>query len=284
MKKPSIHSLFTAGIAAAVLALSGCSSDETETVDSGASADSAVPMTDSGMRADSAIASDGGADSATGDAGEALARVRVIHLSPDAPAVSVYANDGATPVVATLAFPAGTDYLEVPAASYDFDVAPAGMGPSNSVLAVDDVELSGGESYTVVAYGLVASGSATPLSALALVDDASPVGSGMIRVRAIHAAAGVGQVDIWNVPMAGSPTPVFENLDYGAASNATMLPAGAYTLGLDANNDGTPEFTFTTPALQAGAILNVFAVAPTSGNPYLIAQFADSTTARIDAN
>src|SRR5688572_10788940 len=52
--------------------------------------------------------------------------LRVLHLSPDAPAVDVFVDGAGDPAVSDLAFPAGTGYLALPAASYDIDVAPAG--------------------------------------------------------------------------------------------------------------------------------------------------------------
>lgn len=275
-----------AGLASIALVFAGCGDDEDESmvVDSGSASADSGSATDSGSApGDSGSAMDSG--SADEDAAATpMAMVRVLHLSPDAPAVSVYANDGDTAVVPSLEFPNGTDYLSVPAATYDFDVAPAGMGAAATVLAVDGVALDGDAAYTVVAYGLLEAGSETPLAALALLDDPSDVDAGMIRVRAVHTAAGVGQVDIWNVPSSGAPTPVFEDLDYGSASDYAMLPSGAYTLGLDVDDDMTPDFTFTTPELAEGTIASLYAVAPTTGTPYLLAQFADSTTARIDAD
>ena len=45
-------------------------------------------------------------------------RLRVVHLSADAPSVDV-APDGADPVVSDLAYPKATDYLDLDGGSYD---------------------------------------------------------------------------------------------------------------------------------------------------------------------
>jgi len=79
---------------------------------------------------------------------------------------------------------------------------------------------------------------------------------GMLRVRAVHAAPGVGQVDIGNIPAAGEPTPLWTNVDFGVAGDAIDLEAGSYTLGVDVD-DMTPDLTFVLPELPAGTFANV---------------------------
>ncbi|HEY8946431.1 MAG TPA: hypothetical protein VIM73_19405, partial [Polyangiaceae bacterium] len=97
-----------------------------------------------------------------------------------------------------------------------------------------------------------------------------------------HAAPGVGQVDIWNLPASGAPASLWSNVDFGAAGAALDLEAGAYRIGIDVDNDATPDLTFALPDLEAGAFVNVFAVNDEDANVFLIAQLRDGTTARID--
>jgi hypothetical protein len=203
------------------------------------------------------------------------ARLRVIHLSADAPEVDVLAN-GADRVVSGLAFAEGTAYLTVDEGTYDFAVVPAGGAAGDSVLDINDLMLAADGYYTAVAYGALAD-----LRALALVDDMTTPASGEIRVRAIHAAPAVGEVDIWNVPATGSPSALYEDVGYGVAGDALDLPAGAYTLGLDVDNDAVPDLLFDLPALAAGTIANVFAVSDADG-AFLLAQLGDGSVARID--
>jgi hypothetical protein len=82
-----------------------------------------------------------------GKAVDGSAKLRVVHLSPDAPAVDV-ALKGQAPAdapVKNLEFPDATGYLTLPPASYDFEVRLAGT--STVALPLD------GTNYTVFAVG-----------------------------------------------------------------------------------------------------------------------------------
>jgi hypothetical protein len=204
--------------------------------------------------------------------------IRVIHLSPDAPGVDVFVN-GTSRVIQNLEFADGTDYLEVDEGTYSFNVSAAGSMASESVLDIENISLMGDKYYTAIAYNELSG-----ISALAIEDDFSGLSSDNIRVRAIHAAAAVGQVDIWNIPETGDPSLLYENVDFGVAGETIDIPAGAYTLGFDVDNDMTPDVIFELPSLAAGTIANVFAVNDSSGNVFLNAQFFDSSLARIDAS
>ncbi len=206
----------------------------------------------------------------------AKAHLRAIHLSPDAPAVDIFANGGATAAVTNLAFPTGTAYLDLDAGTYTFAVSATGTGIGAKVLELTDVVLESDVSYTVVAYDLVAA-----LKGMALVDKTSTLGAGSIRVRAVHVAAGVGQVDILSIASDGTPSGLIADLDYAEASAALDIPAGTYKIGIDVDNNGTPEVAFQLPALAAGTMVTAFAV-KSGADIFLIGQFADGTTARID--
>jgi hypothetical protein len=205
------------------------------------------------------------------------ARLRAVHLSPDAPAVDIFLNDKSPAAIQGLAFPNGTGFATLQAATYDIAIAASGDTPAEAVLRVEGLELSRDVDFTAVAYDRVAS-----LKALALVDSLNNVPSGLIRVRAIHTASGVGQVDIWNVPTSGAPVLLYRDVDFGEVGRYLQLPAAAYRLGFDVNNDAVPDLLFSIPALASGTVANVFAVAGSGGGVFLIVQFGDGTTARID--
>ena len=88
----------------------------------------------------------------------------------------------------------------------------------------------------------------------------SPVSDGNIRLRAIHAADGVGAVDIAAIAADGSATPLYTGVDFGVVGDYLEVPAIEYTIGFDVNADATSDLYCDVPALPAGTIANVFAV------------------------
>jgi hypothetical protein len=92
--------------------------------------------------------------------GEDEARIRVVHASPDAPAVDV-AIIGGDVLFAELPFPKASGTITVPAATYDLEVRVAGT--TDVALPLEGVELEAGMVYSVYAIGLVGDGSLTVL-------------------------------------------------------------------------------------------------------------------------
>lgn len=79
-------------------------------------------------------------------------QVRVVHFSADTPAVDVLTQDGSTKVVENLQYPKATDYLSLPAGSYDLKVC---ANADNTVCPLDPgaLDLAAGTSYSVFAIG-----------------------------------------------------------------------------------------------------------------------------------
>lgn len=86
------------------------------------------------------------------------ARIRVIHASPDAPAVDIALTNGDV-LIPNLEFGAASDYLEVPAGSYDLEVRVAGT--TDVALALPGTAVEGNMLYDVIAVGTVADGTLT---------------------------------------------------------------------------------------------------------------------------
>ena len=107
------------------------------------------------------------------------ARLRVIHASPDAPAVDL-AVGGGDVLVANLAFPSGSQYLTTPAGSYDVEVRPTGT--TDVALALSSVAFDAGIVYSVYVVGTLAADdlavtvvTATAEGAMTATPIASPV-------------------------------------------------------------------------------------------------------------
>lgn len=108
---------------------------------------------------------------------DANAAVRVIHASPDAPAVDV-AEAGGDVLIGNLAYPANSDYLVVPAGTYDFEAR--STGTADVVLPVPAVEVAAGNAYSFYAIGTVADGTITVLPIVAgapMAVEATPLAS-----------------------------------------------------------------------------------------------------------
>ncbi len=93
-------------------------------------------------------------------AGAGEGKVRVIHGSPDAGPVDV-AVTGGDVLVGGAEFPNATDYLTVPAASYDLEVRAAGT--TTVALPLPGTAIDANTVYSVYAIGTVAEGTLTAL-------------------------------------------------------------------------------------------------------------------------
>lgn len=92
-------------------------------------------------------------------------KIKVLHASPDAGAVDV-ALQGGPVLFGNLNNGESTDYLEVPAGSYNLEIRAAG---TNTVLyTIPTLNLTAGSIYTAIAEGFV---EATPAFKVALIKD-----------------------------------------------------------------------------------------------------------------
>ena len=149
------------------------------------------------------------------------AKVRVLHASPDAPAVDVYLDDTIVDALTNVPFGTISGYLPVPAGDHNVKVYATGTTTAPVIDA--DVTLAAGASYTIAATGAVAS-----ITAQVLQDQPSPDCDGA-SVRVVHFSADAPAVDI---ATAGSDPAdaVVKNLEYPNATGYVALPAGSYDL------------------------------------------------------
>jgi len=119
------------------------------------------------------------------------------------------------------------------------------------------------------------------IQGIIIEDDFSPVASGRSRIRVVHTAIGIGNVDVIDLTRGGIPPVLYDDILLGTAGEYAELPRNTYTLGIDLNDDRIPEASYVIPPLPNGSIVNVFAVAELSV-VYLVAQFQNGETLRID--
>jgi hypothetical protein len=177
--------------------------------------------------------------------------IRVLHGSPDAPAVDVYV-DG-TKAITALAFGDITDYTPVPAGDHAIKVCATG---STTVCPIDvpTLNLADGKKYTIAATDLLANIQAQVL------EDAPAVNADQAQVRVVHFSADTPAVDV--LAQDGSDVnPALDDLTYPNATAYLALPAGSYDLKVCAHADHT-VCPLDPPALtlDAGKAYSVFAV------------------------
>lgn len=176
------------------------------------------------------------------------AMIRVVHASPDAPAVDIWVNGEVA--IQALAFGEATDYVNLPAGDYDIAVTPAGGTAEDAVIEAT-LTLAAGAAYTVAAIGEVAE-----ITAAVLMDDLSAPADGMSHVRVFHASPDAPAVD---VAVSGGPV-LIENLAFGDDSG--YLPVDAATYDLEVRPAGTEDVAIDIPGLtlESGTIYTVFAI------------------------
>ena len=167
-----------------------------------------------------------------------ISYLNFIHLFDGAPVVDVtFAGAASADEAVFFDFTIGDDtgYLSAVSDTYEFDVW------------VDDAyvaTLPAFDAMPDVAYSVVVYSDGGAPNAMVIEDDITEVATAdASRIRATHAADGVGQVDIWETV---SGTALFEDLDFAATSAGVDAVTGEYTFGIDADDDGVADYNFET--------------------------------------
>lgn len=195
------------------------------------------------------------------------ARLRVIHGSPDAPAVDIYAAGQATPLFTNVKYGDTTSYATVPAGTYNVQLRPAGApASSDPVYSTGPLTLGAGATVSALAAGLLAStDNAQSFRVLPLAEGFGAAADGRARVRIVHAGADAPTVAL-DVGDDGSSevTGLQRFQDTGAAG--VDLPAGqSFQVGVLAG--GAKVTAFTIPALPSRGEVFVIATGQLSAKP-----------------
>ncbi len=206
-------------------------------------------------------------------AGETL-KIRVVHASAGAPAVDVYAEGVATPLISDLAYGEASAYLEIDAGTYNLQVRAAGAAADSApAYETGDLDLAADATITAVAAGQLGGAADAAFRVLPLIEGFDAAGAGNAIVRIVHAGADAPTVgiDVGNDdPGAPEVAALDRFADTGAAGIA--LPAGAaLQVGIAAG--GNTVTAFTTPALPDGAPLFLIATGELGSLPREAAGF-----------
>ena len=202
-------------------------------------------------------------------------RVRVLHASPDAPAVDVYLDGTKVDALVNVPFGVISDYLTIPAGSHQVTVYATGTTSSPVIDA--SLPFDAGKAYTVAATNAVAS-----LEAKVLTDAPAPTASGA-QLRVVHFSADTPAVDI--APDGAAPADaIVKNLAYPNATDYLDVPADTYDLEIRAAGTSTVALQLDPITLDAGKAYTVFAIGsgastPLGGNAVRVLAAVDAVAA-----
>lgn len=187
-------------------------------------------------------------------------RLRVLHASPNAPAVDVYANGQR--VLQNLSYKQVSDYLTIPAGNYLIEVYPAGQYTGNPVLR-QRISVQPGRSYTAAAAGNVEN-----LKLIPAVDK-TRTAYDTANARFWHLSPDAPAVDI---AVQGGEV-IFPNVSFEEVTSYLDLSPG--TVNLEVRLAGTNTTVLTVPNvnLQGGNAYTAVAVGYAEGTPELEAIF-----------
>ncbi len=191
--------------------------------------------------------------------------LRVVHDSPDAPALSVTATSGATATVLTpnVAYPNFVPYQTITSGAYALQITPAGN--ATSVLVDQNQTLYQGHEYTVYAMGALAN-----IGALVTRDYRRRLAT-EAKLRIIDGAPSIVSADIYlTAPGAGvaASSPVYAGVPFSGDTGFQGYAAGSYDLTVTANGSKTVLIGPVTIDLANSGIYTVVARdAPGGGAP-----------------
>ena len=186
------------------------------------------------------------------------AKVRVVHASPDAPAVDILVNNTIR-AFSGVAFGDTTSYATLPANVYNTKVVPAGGQPNSAVIDAD-LNLFYTNRYTVVATDYLAN-----ITPMVLPDRAQPSPDGFSALRFLHASPDAPAVDI---KVANGPY-LFQNVAFQEVGAYVMVPSGSYDIEVRVAGTNTVVMTLPGIALQNTKNYTAIAAGLASGSPAL---------------
>lgn len=176
------------------------------------------------------------------------AQVRIVHASPDAPAVDIWVDGDVA--VEGLEFGSATDLIALPAGSYDVAVTATGDDLENAVIEAT-LDLEGGAAYEVAAVGFLDN-----IGAQVYPLNLSVIGEGQARVRVVHASPDAPAVDI----ALADGTILIDGLEFPNASDSLEVDAGSYDLQVLASGTDTVALDLPGVAFDAGTVYSIYAI------------------------
>ncbi|QSQ11633.1 DUF4397 domain-containing protein [Myxococcus landrumensis] len=196
------------------------------------------------------------------------ARLRIIHASPDAPAVDIYAEGQSTPLFSHVKYGDTTSYASVPTGTYNVQVRAAGAAATSTpVYSTGPLTLGEGHTLSAVAAGLLSSSeSSRAFRVLPLTEGFNPPTDGRTRVRIIHAGADAPAVSLDVGDDGTSEITGLQRFQDTGASGVELPSGQVLQVGIRTATH-TKVTSFTLPALPSRGELFVIATGQLSEKP-----------------
>lgn len=175
------------------------------------------------------------------------ASVRVVHASPDAPAVDIFVNDRET--LSNLAYRRVTNYTAMDAGTYTIKVYPTSANGQGTPTLQTQVTLNPGWDYTIAAVGRLAQ-----IQAKVIPDNLNAPERGKTKVRAYHFSANAPAV---NVAVKNGSTLV-RGLTFPNATDYLTVDAGRVNLSVQNAADNAEVLAINNANLTANSVQSVF--------------------------
>jgi hypothetical protein len=191
-----------------------------------------------------------------------VSQVRVIDVSPDAPALDIYPGPPqSTPAVLyNVGFGTVSSYISVAAGASTQAVTSAG---TQQQLATVRGNFLIGSQYTVLAGNISAS-----LQMTVLKDQSYPAPTGQVALRFLDQATRAVAVDIYLVPPGSSPArvaPIDTGLSYSSNTGYINIPSGTYSIvvlpaGAAPANAASPLYTGSRMSYPSGSARTILLI------------------------
>lgn len=182
--------------------------------------------------------------------------IRVFHASPNAPAVDVYANGNL--LVKNLAYKEVSQYIPVPAGTYNIKVYPSGK-MTNPVINTS-VSIPENSVFNVAAIGTLPNISLYPIPEPIMGEK-----FGRPCVRFVHLSPNAPTVDI----KLTDGTKVFNNISYKGITDYACVPAGTYTFKVNVAGTNNTALTVPNVRLDDSTYYTIYAVGLVGQSPPL---------------
>lgn len=186
---------------------------------------------------------------------ESKAFLRLLHASPNAPAVDVYANN--KKIAENLKYKDFTPYLELKPDKYNIKVYPAGR-QNNSVINTE-VNIKPGIA-TAAAIGML-----KDISLLIIPEPVIPLPSGRLGLRLVHLSPDAPAVDLYTE----DGKMLFEEITYKSYTPYIPLPPGVHSFRVKISGTDKTVLKVPNQRLHPDRFYSFYVIGLATGSPGL---------------